>query len=75
MATQFFLSDEEMKEVLVRAKMGEELTNEELVDFKSTDIKNLERLVSNNPLLYSVRIFAAGDNVQEMMQILYKNKR
>ncbi|MBE5858062.1 MAG: sensor histidine kinase [Lachnospiraceae bacterium] len=75
MATQFFLSDEEMKEVLVRAKMGDELTNEELVAFKNTDIRNLERLVSNNPLLYSVRIFAAGDNVQEMMQILYKNKR
>ena len=75
MATQFFLSDDEMKDVLVKAARGESLTTEELVHFQATDITNLERLVSNNPLLYSVRIFAANDNVQEMMQILYKNKR
>lgn len=75
MATQFFLSDDEMKDVLVKAARGETLTTEELVHFQATDITNLERLVSNNPLLYSVRIFAANDNVQEMMQILYKNKR
>lgn len=75
MATQFFISDEEMKEVLVRTTNGEMLSNEELIDFQMGDITNLERLVSNNPLLYSVRIFAANDNVQEMMQILYKNKR
>jgi len=75
MATQFFLSDQDMKDVLVRASEGDELTTEELVRFQEGDITNLERLVSNNPLLYSVRIFAENDNVQEMMQILYKNKR
>lgn len=75
MATQFFLSDTEMKDALMKAAAGEQMTTEELVKFQDTDIKNLERLVSTNPLLYSVRIFAANDNVQEMMQILYKNKR
>lgn len=75
MATQFFISDEDMKEVLVKTSRGERLTNDELIAFQANDITNLERLVSNNPLLYSVRIFANNDNVQEMMQILYKNKR
>lgn len=75
MATQYFLMDEEMKEVLVGASKGETLTADEIVEFQDQDVKNLERLVSNNPLLYSVRVFSSTDNVQEMMQILYKHKR
>lgn len=75
MATQYFLSDEEMANVLVDAHKGKTLSAEELVKFQEGDITNLERLVSNNPLLYSVRIFAENDNVQEMMQILYTKSR
>lgn len=75
MSTQFFLSDEEMKRVLEMGMTGEALTTEELVSFQMGDVKNLERLVSNNPLLYAVRIYSAGENVQEMMPVLYKRSR
>ncbi len=75
MTTQFFLADEQMKNILIGAKNGEELSTQELLKFQQTDIKNLERLVNNNPLLYSVRIYAENDQVQEMMPILYNNTR
>lgn len=75
MSTQFFLADEQMKQILIRAKNEQELTTQELLEFQQNDIKNLERLVNNNPLLYSVRIYAENNNVQEMMPILYNNAR
>ena len=75
MSTQFFLSDEELLGMLSKDKRGEAFTTRELVDFQKTDIKNLERLVSNNPLLYSVRVYSQTDSVQEMMPILYRHDR
>lgn len=75
MSTQFFLSDEKLLAVLNRTKEGETLTTEEWLTFKSEDVSSLERLVNNNPLLYGVRVYAAGDNVQEMMPILYQASR
>lgn len=75
MSTQFFLSDEKLLAVLNRAKEGETLTTEEWLTFKSENVSSLERLVNNNPLLYGVRVYAAGDNVQEMMPILYQASR
>lgn len=75
MSTQFFLSDEQLLEMLARDYSGETVSTQELVDFQKTDIKNLERLVSNNPLLYSVRVYSVTDTVQEMMPILYRHNR
>ena len=75
MSTQFFLTDDEMRSVLRAAQRGEELTTSEILDFQERDIINLERLVNNNPLLYTVRIFASNDCVQELMPILYKKSR
>lgn len=75
MSTQFFLTDDEMRSVLRAAQRGEELTTSEILDFQERDIINLERLVNNNPLLYTVRIFASNDRVQELMPILYKKSR
>lgn len=75
MTTQFFLSDEEMTEVLEKAVAGQKLSVQELLTFQERDIINLQRLVNNNPLLYTVRIYAANDNVQELMPILYKKSR
>ena len=71
MSTQFFLADEEMLDVLNAASEGRSLDLDTIVYFKETDVKNLERLVSNNPLLYSVRIYASNDNVSEVMPVLY----
>lgn len=75
MSTQFFLADEEMLDVLNAASEGRSLDLDTIVYFKETDVKNLERLVSNNPLLYSVRIYASNDNVSEVMPVLYKSSR
>lgn len=75
MSTQFFLSDEKLLDVLNRAKQGETLTTEEWITFKNEDVSSLERLVNNNPLLYGVRVYAVGNNVQEMMPILYQSSR
>lgn len=75
MSTQFFLADDQMKELLISSKKGKEFSTQELLEFQKTDIKNLERLVNNNPLLYAVRIYSATDQIQEMMPILYNNTR
>lgn len=75
MSTQFFISDAAMKEVLEDAVSGEKLTTAALFDFYNTDIAALERLVNNNPLLYSVRVYAKNDNVQEMLPVLYQHSR
>lgn len=75
MSTQFFLSDEQLLEMLARDYSGDTVSTQELVDFQKSDIKNLERLVSNNPLLYSVRVYSRTDTIQEMMPILYRHNR
>lgn len=75
MSTQFFLSDEKLLAVLNRAKEGAATTTEEWLTFKNENVASLERLVNNNPLLYGVRVYAAVDNVQEMMPILYQASR
>lgn len=75
MATQFFLSDDNLLEILNRTKNGEPISTEEWLEFKKEDIYALERLVNNNSLLYGVRVYASNDNVQEMMPILYQESR
>ncbi len=75
MSTQFFLSDEALLEILEAACAQEEITTEEWLEFKDYNVASLERLVNNNPLLYGVRVYAANNNVQEMMPILYQVDR
>ena len=75
MSTQFFLSDDSLKQVLNASVSGEELSTEDWLIFKNMEVSSLERLVNNNPLLYSVRVYAVNDQVQEMMPILYSRKR
>lgn len=75
MSTQFFLSDDSLKQVLNASVSGEELSTEDWLKFKNMEVSSLERLVNNNPLLYSVRVYAVNDQVQEMMPILYSRKR
>lgn len=75
MSTQFFLSDDSLKQVLNASVSGEELSTEDWLKFKNMEVSSLERLVNNNLLLYSVRVYAVNDQVQEMMPILYSRKR
>ena len=75
MTTQFFLNDEALLQMLQKAVRQEKLSTEELLAFYHSDIASLERLVSNNTLLYGVRVYAVNDNIQEMMPILYRCSR
>ena len=75
MVTQFFLSDTGILEMLNASVTGKTLTTNEILNYYDTDIAALERLVSNNPLLYGVHVYSSRDNVQEMMPILYNHSR
>jgi len=75
MSTQFFLTDDELRDVLISAVKGETMTTEEILFFYENDVADLERLVNSNPVLYSVRVFSVSDNVQEMMPVFYRKNR
>ncbi|MGN0156002.1 MAG: sensor histidine kinase [Lachnospiraceae bacterium] len=75
MSTQFFISDQALMDFLTDLKEGKEPDISSLRKFYSEDIASLERLVNNNPYLYQVRVYADHDNMQEMMPILYRQKR
>ena len=75
MSTQLFLSDRALLDILKNTQQGKKYSAEEWYALKSGDITSLERLVNNNPLLYGVRVYATGDNVQEVMPVLYNSSR
>ena len=75
MATQFFISDAGVLEMLNASVTGDEYSSTQLRDTYKTDIAALERLIYNNPLLYGVRVYATNDNVLEMMPVLYQHSR
>ena len=75
MSTQLFLSDRALLDILKNTQQGKKYSAEEWYALKSGDITSLERLVNNNPLLYGVRVYATGDNVQEVMPVLYNASR
>lgn len=75
MTTQFFLNDEALLQTLQKSARLENMSTDELLAFYHSDISALERLVSNNTLLYGVHVYAINDHVQEMMPILYSHSR
>lgn len=75
MTVQFFLSDKSLTKVLQYAAGEKKMTTRELYETYETGVSALERLVSNNLLLYGVRVYAVNDNVQEMMPVLYNKSR
>lgn len=75
MTTQFFLNDESLLKVLNSAVSGEEMVTEDLLLFYRYNIASLERLVDNNTLLYGVHVYAANDQIQEMLPVLYTRSR
>lgn len=74
MSTQFFYRTMNCSGCFVRISGGS-VYHTGTGGFQMTDIKNLERLVSNNPLLYSVRVYSQTDSIQEMMPVLYRHDR
>lgn len=75
MTTQFFLTDDLLIEVLDKTAQEKEVSTQDWLDLKNDGISHLERLVTNNPILYGVRVYAVNESVQEMMPILYKHSR
>ncbi len=75
MSTQFFLSDQGLRDFLISIKKGENYTTEELLAFYSNDIASLERMVNNNTSLYQVRVYVDDEDMQEMLPILYRRER
>lgn len=75
MSTQFFLSDQRLKNFLAAEKRGEAYSTEELLEFYSRDVEALERMIYNNPSLYQVRVYVDSDTMQEMMPVLYRRER
>ena len=75
MSTQFFLSDQNLKDFLVAQKRGKTYTARELIDFSDSDIVALERMVNNNPYLYQIRVYVDSEQMQEIMPILYRQER
>lgn len=75
MATQFFISDAGVLDMLDASVSDKTYSSAEMKATYDTDIAALERLIYNNPVLYGVRVYATNDNVLEMMPVLYQNSR
>ena len=75
MATQFFISDAGVLDMLNASVSEKTYSSAEMKKTYDTDIAALERLIYNNPLLYGVRVYATNDKVLEMMPVLYQNSR
>lgn len=75
MVTQVFKKDSALISMLNKNNIGNEISLDELREFKETEITALERLVNNNLVLYGVRVYANNDSIQEMMPILYNKSR
>lgn len=75
MTTQFFLSNETMKQVLLDAHLGNDYDTNQWISIYYNDVAALERLINNNPVLGGVRYYSSSDNVQELMPVLFDNTR
>lgn len=75
MSTQFFLSDQGLKDFLTARKKGDDYSTEELLFFYNNVIASLEKMVNNNSSVYQVRVYVDDENMQEMMPVLYRRER
>lgn len=75
MSTQFFLSNQALLEYLVKVKQGKSIPVQELNAFYHNDIAAMERMINSNLYLYQIRVYAEGDNLNEMMPVLYSKAR
>ncbi len=75
MSTQFFLSDQALKEFLEAQSSGNPYNTEQSIEFYNKDIASLERMINNNSALYQIRVYVDSADMQEMMPILYRMDR
>ncbi len=75
MTTQFFLTNDTMNNVLLRAANSGTYSTKEWISIYRNDVAALERLINNNPVLRGVRYYSTNDNIQEMVPVLYNHSR
>lgn len=75
MSTQFFLSDQDLKDFLAAYKSGHTFSTKELLTFHSQVIASLERMINNNSYLYQARVYVDSEDIPEMMPIIYRKER
>lgn len=75
MTTQFFLTNDTMNNVLLRAVNSGTYSTKEWISIYRNDVAALERLINNNPVLRGVRYYSSNDNIQEMVPVLYNHSR
>lgn len=75
MSTQFFLSDQALKDFLAAQAAGKPYDTEKSMEFFNEDVASLERMINNNAALYQIRVYVDSENMQEMMPILYRTDR
>ena len=75
MTRQVFLNDEKLRSFLSNAKSNQLLTAEELIEFRTNGVANLEKVINSNPYLYQVRVYYGNEDYPEIMPILYHTSR
>lgn len=70
-----FSKNNELLEILEMSTSGEDVSTRDIIDFYEGIGSFLTGTVENNPVLYTVRVYAKNDDVQELMPILYKSSR
>ena len=75
MSSQVFLNTPALVEHLTRLQAGHGLSAAELLEVYRQHVASLEKITLSNPYLYQTRVYAAVDDVTEMMPILYSAQR
>ena len=70
-----FPKNDELLKMLDNASSGETMSVRELIEFSDGIGSFLTGNVENNPVLYTVRVYAETDDIQEIMPIIYKSSR
>ena len=70
-----FSKNDELLKLLDNASSGQTMSVRELIDFSDGIGSFLTGNVENNPVLYTVRVYAGTDEIQEIMPIIYKSSR
>lgn len=75
MSSQVFLNTPALVEHLTLLQSGQKPAAEELLEFYRQHVASLEKITLSNPYLYQTRVYAAEDDITEMMPILYSAQR
>ena len=70
-----FSNSSDIRHILRESASERTMSTRELLDFADGTASILIGMVDNNPLVYTARVYAINDNVQEMMPSIYKASR